>query len=455
MRPITRLLAVLLVYAVPSPATADIIHVPGDYPTIQLAIDAATDGDEIIVAPGTYNETVDFSGKAITLRSSDGPEVTTIDGTGLNDSVVKCISGEGASTTLDGFTITGGGNTITGGGMKNINSSPTVLHCRFIGNSASRGGGMANQGSNPWVNSCTFEANQSTAEGGGMDNFSSNPFVTNCIFRTNSSANVGGGMYNDNGTVPIVANCLFIGNTAVFGGGMRNGISAPTLINCTFIANVAEEGGAMYSSVENPTVTNCIMWNNKPDEIVDASGAETTVSNSDVQGGYEGGGNIDADPLFVQNPNPGPDGEWGTEDDDFGDLRLRPGSPCIDSADNSAVSPDETDLDDDGDTDEPIPLDLDGNPRFVDDPTTADCTQAPGQCGECPVVDMGAYEFQDGTKTCCPADLDGDGEVGPADLAELLGSWGPCEECPADLDLNGNVGPFDLALLLGTWGPCQ
>ncbi len=54
----------------------------------------------------------------------------------------------------------------------------------------------------------------------------------------------------------------------------------------------------------------------------------------------------------------------------------------------------------------------------------------------------------------CPADLDGDGQVGPFDLALLLGNWGPCAGCPADLDSDGQVGPFDLALLLGSWGPC-
>ena len=81
---------------------------------------------------------------------------------------------------------------------------------------------------------------------------------------------------------------------------------------------------------------------------------------------------------------------------------------------------------------------------------TANCAQSPGQCGECPVVDMGAYEFQ-----LCPVDLDGDGTVGASDLAELLGSWGQCEGCPADLDGNGQVGAFDLALLLGAWGPCE
>ena len=84
-----------------------------------------------------------------------------------------------------------------------------------------------------------------------------------------------------------------------------------------------------------------------------------------------GAHDINTDPLFIQNSDPGPDGEWGTEDDDYGDLRLQPGSPCIDAALNSAVPADTTDLDDDGDTSEPIPLDLDGNARFVDDPGTA------------------------------------------------------------------------------------
>ena len=54
----------------------------------------------------------------------------------------------------------------------------------------------------------------------------------------------------------------------------------------------------------------------------------------------------------------------------------------------------------------------------------------------------------------CPSDLDGDGEVGASDLAQLLSSWGPCEGCSEDLDGSGEVGPFDLATLLANWGPC-
>ena len=116
---------------------ADIINVgPGD--SIQAAIDAAVDGDEIIVAPGTYFETINFLGKAVTVRSSDGPGVTVIDAQG-SGSVVTCGSGEGPDTVLDGFTITGGNGTgIGGGGMFDSGSSPTVTNCSFSGNS---GGG--------------------------------------------------------------------------------------------------------------------------------------------------------------------------------------------------------------------------------------------------------------------------------------------------------------------------
>ncbi len=59
----------------------------------------------------------------------------------------------------------------------------------------------------------------------------------------------------------------------------------------------------------------------------------------------------------------------------------------------------------------------------------------------------------------CPTDVDGNSDTGPFDLANLLGTWGPCKpgapcEC-LDADHNGDIGPFDLAVLLGAWGPCE
>ena len=175
------------------------------------------------------------------------------------------------------------------------------------------------------------------------------------------------------------------------------------------------------------TIANCILWANGSDEIYNILSSPLVIF-SDVQGGYEGGGNIDADPLFV--------------DPDNGDYRLAAGSPCIDAAANTAVPPDELDLDEDGDTEEPIPFDLDGNGRFINDP----CTEDTG-AGEPPIVDMGAYEFQ----PPCPCDLDCDGNVGTADLLFLLGAWGTGA---GDVDGDADTDTADLMALLGAWGEC-
>ncbi len=460
------------------------------YCSIQTAIDNAVDTDEIVVAPGTYFESINFLGKAITLRSSEGADVTIIDGTGAFH-VVQCVSGEEPDTVLDGFTITGGNaNGLfpddSGGGMFNHESSPSVTNCTFAGNCVtSRGGGMFNVNiatDGPTVTNCTFSSNTSTATGGlrgggGMYNFfgkttvidctfSGNaavwrgggmynvnngpdgPTVTNCTFSSNTSTATGGGMHND-GSNPTVTNCEFSGNSAGDGAGMSNLFSSSptvidctfsgnraiaiddhsgrggamyivasdvTVLNCTFTDNVARTGGGMWS-ILNPQVTNCILWDNVPEQIVD--GGTLTVTYSNVQGGFPGTGNIDTDPRFV--------------DPDNGDYRLLPNSPCIDAGHNNAVS----DLTD---------TDLDGNPRFADDPDTSDTG-----CGVPVVVDMGAYEYQGVPAEVVFADLNGDGFVGVADLMILNGCIGTSDPncCVADLDLDGVVGMSDRIVMWG------
>ncbi len=368
------------------PAAADLLHVPGDFPTIQEAINAAVDGDEVEVHPGTYNETINFIGKAIRVYSTDGPEVTTIDAGG-SGTVVTCASGEGADTILDGFTVTGG--------------------------DASGGGGMRNSGSSPSVTNCTFSENSAGDFGAGMYNFFSSPTVTNCIFSGNSAGSRG--------------------------GGMLNLISNPTVTNCTFSGNTAtNDGSGMYNWLDSsPTVANCILWGDSLNEIANLS-STPTVTFSNVQGGYTGTGNIDANPLFV--------------DPDNGDFRLSPGSPSIDAGNNWGVPIDENDYDEDGVLCELFPVDLDGNPRFNADEADFD----PG-CGVPVVVDMGAYEYQfDPVENVIFADLNGDNAVGAADLLGLLARWVPCGKgcCLADLDLDGTVGASDLLALLANWGPC-
>ncbi|MHC4970688.1 MAG: right-handed parallel beta-helix repeat-containing protein, partial [Planctomycetota bacterium] len=192
------------------------VTVPADFVTIQAAIDWCIDGEEILVAPGTYFESINFWGKAITLRSSDGPDATVIDPQG-SGSGVRCESGEGLDTILDGFTIRGGST-----GMYNSGgSSPTVANCTFSGNTAATGGGMYNYfDSGPTVTDCTFSGNSSTYGGGGMANvLNSNPTVTNCTFSGNTagddpSSGDGGGMYNQESS-PTLINCVFSDNSAL------------------------------------------------------------------------------------------------------------------------------------------------------------------------------------------------------------------------------------------------
>ena len=194
-----------------------------------------------------------------------------------------------------------------------------------------------------------------------------------------------------------------------------------------------------------PIVANSILRSNNPDQIWDEL-SFTTVSYSNVHGGWPGVGNINVNPMFVE-PD-GPDEIPGTEDDNY---RLLPGSPCIDAGHNWAVPADTGDLEADADTAELTPLDLDGNPRFADVVATQDTG-----CGATAIVDMGAYEFPGIALDCLrPGDVNGDGTVDVLDLIELLLSFGAsCEDvcCLADFDLSGTVDVLDLIELLLVFG---
>ncbi|MHC4460810.1 MAG: right-handed parallel beta-helix repeat-containing protein [Planctomycetota bacterium] len=314
------------------------------YTSIQAAIDDANDGDELLAGPTSYNEAIDFKGKAISLRSSHGPENTIINGSGIANAyhVVKCVSGEDANTILDGFTISGGDANgpnypdRDGGGMYNVNSSPTVTNCIFIGNKANHGGGMLNVDCTPTVTGCTFENNVAsggTIGGGGMYNHNSSPLVTDCSFIGNSgetwggggmfnavgsnptvinctfsynNANVaGGGIYNWDDTTPILINCTFIGNSATeYGGGMFNiNNSTPTVTGCSFNANTSQFGGGIYSESSSPAITNCVFRNNNATNsgggMFDSNSSPTiincTFSNNTAASNGGGIGNLDGD----------------------------------------------------------------------------------------------------------------------------------------------------------------
>jgi len=380
------------------------------YTSLWHVLTAASSGDEIWVAEGTYKPTgpgertatfqlkngvVLYGGFAggetnrderepnthVTILSGDlnGDDGPTFANNSENSYHVVAGSETGQTAILDGFTITGGNADDsypdnTGGGMYNDRGSPTVANCTFSGNSATWGGGIYNgDHSNPTLSNCTFSRNRAEEWGGGMCNYdNSSPTLANCTFKGNRGNWCSGGMDNSEYSSPTLTNCTFSGNSADYGGGMSNWYySSPILTNCTFSGNSAKYGGGMENwEYSRAKLTGCIFWGDRPAEIYVHSGT-AEVTYSDVEGGWPGNGNIDADPCFA---GPGYWDDNGTPDyipDDVwveGDYHLLPSSPCINAGDpNYTAEPNETDAD--------------GKPRVIG-----------GR------IDMGAYEATIETK---------------------------------------------------------
>jgi predicted outer membrane repeat protein len=381
-------LFVLSTFLYSSVVLAVTIHVPTDYPTIQAAIDAASNGDTVIVSNGTYtgegNKNLDFNGKAITVQSENGPGYTIIDcensGRGF-----YFHSEEGNDSILSGFTITNG-NVTPGGGIMITNSSPTVENCIINANSSStHGGGVFISNSSPIISNCTISDNEAPFYGGGLfigHSISSpgpipNPTIINCKITGNLGV-AGGGIYSVdslpeilNSTIsnntsssggavqfahynynfnPILSNCIIARNTAtststLLGGGAIYSTTNLTITNCTIVYNEAVSAGGGIYGYSGINILNSIIWGNTPDELNDSFNGDVTYSN--IKGGWPGEGNIDLYPIFMDFAN-----------DDF---HLSNFSPCI-AAGKTEGTPDS---------------DLDGDPR-------------PNPNGSKP--DMGAYE---------------------------------------------------------------
>lgn len=353
------------------------------YTDLQEALAAAEVGDEIWLVAGTYKPTSgDDRSAAFQLKSGvslyggfNGTETsreqrdwvanpTILSGDLLgndNDNLsaneptradnsyhVVYAIGVSGNAILDGLIITGGNANGSdtnryGGGMYAQKSILTIINTTFTGNTANYGGGMYNKINNPMLLNATFSHNSASLYGGGMYNEYSNPTLIHSILTNNSAFFNGGGMYNALSSRPMLIHDILTGNSAsLHGGGIYN------------------------TSDSHPTIWGSILWNNEHRSgrgaTAQMTGSSATVSYSLLQGGWSGNGNLDGDPLFMDAAN--------------GDLRLQRGSPAIDAGDNSLLPADTTDLDGDGDTNEPIPVDRAGNERVLDD-----------------IVDIGAYEY--------------------------------------------------------------
>ena len=323
--------------------------------------------------------TLTVTGSTISDNSSYlGGGIYSLLGTvAVNDSTISgnSASGRGAGVYIYTSTMTVDNSTISGnsasgdvnsngggGGIYNSEGTLAVTDSTISDNSAYVGGGIYSGGTLTVTDSTI--SNNSASEGGynkgggGIYNHGIATITDSTIFGNlfTGSAEGGGGGISNYGGMLAVTNLTISGNSARRGGGIDNRFGTLKVTSSSIVGNSATDGGGISDS-GTLTLHNSIIALNKKGEI-GFGGGSVSASHS----------LIGIDPKFVRDPSPGPDGQWGTEDDDFGDLHLTGQSPAIDLGDDAlAVDPNGN----------PLSVDLDGNPRIHG-----------------PTVDIGAYEFQ-------------------------------------------------------------
>lgn len=487
-------------------------RVPSVYPTIQAAVDDAWDGDTVWLADGAYsgagNIEIDFHGRAITVRSDNGPSSCIID-CQRQARAFYFHSGEGKESVVEGLTIARGGNVDCGGGVQCVGSSPTLRNCVFRDNSAdSYGGGLYNAyGSSPTVIGCTFEGNacstlRSAGSGGGVANrHDSHPTLQDCTFSGNAANEAGGGIANLDTSVARVTGCLFVGNTSRGSGGAvyNEGESRSEFTTCILYANSADEdGGGLYCGENSETaLSGCILSGNCTDRdggavtvmqatlsainctisgnaalrrhggVESRDGATVRLENSILWGNMDksggagaessqvaaGGGTVTADYCCVQGLA-GDLGGLGNIGDDplFVDAASVDFHLCSqgwrwDSARSGWTYDSRTSLCIDA-----------GNPArpLGEEPVTSP-SDPNALSGTNVRIDMGAYGGTSEASMAPPqwmllADLTNDRRVDWLDVASLAADWATAGEArPGDLSRDGAVGGGDLVLLGVQW----
>ncbi|MBT3232670.1 MAG: T9SS type A sorting domain-containing protein [Calditrichaeota bacterium] len=344
------ILLVTLSLMVPHLLQAVVINVPEDIETIQGAIQASEDGDVVLVAPGEYDENLDFLGKAITVTSHihlddnrDFIENTIIDG-GRRDCVVAFNNEEGRNSVLRGFTIQNGIQDCGGGIDCQRLSSPELNDLLVTGNEArGYGGGIYfSFRTTPLIQRTTISNNRSSFGGGGVATcFPSSGQLSHVIISNNFATSRGGGIYSESGGSFEMDHVLIADNSTNGRGGgaciTESGTSRFT--NVTFSGNNAAAYPALESSISEFEMINCIIWDNadgvnylatyfREDEDENEPSVYS-FSYCDIQGGmdnfqlsrdpvvnWDEDSNIEINPLFI--------------DPEGGNYYLNPESQCID-----------------------------------------------------------------------------------------------------------------------------
>ena len=231
----------ILTIAVCLPASATIINVPDDYETIQQGIDASTDGDTVLVQPGTYIENINFNGHNIVLGSLF---LTTGDTTYISQTIIDGDSsgsartfenGEDSNTRITGFTIREG--------------------------SAMHGGGVFCESSNPTISNNIIILNTASSTGGGIYCNNSNSIIRQNLIANNTASASGGGIFCRDSDISIVDNCIINNISFSYAGGINSYSSNISATGNTISRNWGDIGGIYCSNSHLVLTANTIEYN--------------------------------------------------------------------------------------------------------------------------------------------------------------------------------------------------
>jgi len=295
--------AVIVIAVALLPASATIINIPADYLTIQQGINAGTDGDTVLVQPGTYVENIVFNGQNIFLgsmflTSEDTSYVsqTIIDGNN-NGRVVTFANYEDNTAAIIGFTIQNGYASY-GAGIRCYYASPRILHNRIINNTAtSFGGGMQCYTSSSLIAHNVIDGNSSYSNGGGIScGYDANATITDNIITHNSARTRGGGGIYCYSSSPLINNNTIDTNTVQGSSASGHGAgiccfyySSPTISNNNIRNNIidggptnANGGGIDCVDNSNAQITENIITGNKCLNSMGYGGGIKSVSSSPI-----------------------------------------------------------------------------------------------------------------------------------------------------------------------------
>ena len=233
----------------------------GQFTTIQEGLNAASDGDTVLVMPGTYvgpsNTELDFAGKGVVLMGAAERADVVIDCRG--DGRAIYLKG-GNAPVIENITITNG-SALQGGGMYCEDVSPSLRNVRFLANySEDEGGGLYCKNASPALSDVLFDDNVASTSGGGMMCVSGSSAALSEVTFFRNAAQGSGGALGCIFSSPALSECVFRRNSAFFGGGVYCGSASPAVTSCTFVENEGAYGGGIYVfGTSSPSITHTIV----------------------------------------------------------------------------------------------------------------------------------------------------------------------------------------------------